>query len=73
MIVNYSDVHKALADMALEVREPATCKNVLIEALSAAHHLCDQYDLSYEKALAEAADLYRYQRKRDLDNLVPKE
>jgi len=59
--------------MALEVQAPATSKDVLIEAVSAVHYLCDQYDLSYEEVLADAADLYIYQRKRDLDNLDPKE
>lgn len=69
MIVSYSDVHQALADLAVDVKEPATSKDVLVEAISAVYHLCDQYGLSYEEVLAEAAGLYHHQRERDLKNL----
>ena len=71
MIVNYSDTHKALADIraAAEASEPGISKHVLAEAVSAVHHLCDQYDLNFEELLAEAGELYQYQRLRDLKDL----
>jgi hypothetical protein len=45
MIVKYSDTYGLLADLAAEaeVQEPGIRKHVLVEAVSAAHHLCDQY------------------------------
>ena len=71
MIVNYSDTHKALADItaAAETREPGISKHVLVEAVSAVRHLCDQYDLNFEELLAEAGELYKYQQLRDLNDL----
>jgi hypothetical protein len=71
MIVEYSDTHKALVEMAAEAeaREPGTSKYVLVEALSAVRHLCDQYELSYDDVLTEAAGFYRHQQDRDLKNL----
>lgn len=72
MIVNYSDTHKLLADMAAEA-EPGVCKYVLIEAVSAVRHLCDQYGLNYEEVLADAGELYRHQQERDLKDLETRE
>lgn len=69
MIVIYSDVHQTLADFAVDVKEPATSKDVLTEAVSAVYHLCDQYGLSYKEVLDQAASLYHHQRERDLKNL----
>ncbi|MGI8958431.1 MAG: hypothetical protein ACR2IV_01455 [Bryobacteraceae bacterium] len=47
MIVEYSDTHEALADMATEAeaKQPGDSKYVLIEAVSAVRHLCDQIQL----------------------------
>jgi hypothetical protein len=75
MIVNYSDTHKAIADItaAAEAKETGISKHVLVEAVSAVRHLCDQYELNYEEVLAEGGELYRYQRERDLRNLESKE
>jgi hypothetical protein len=75
MIVNYSDTHKALADMAVEAeaKKPGASKYVLIEAVSAVRHLCDQYGLTYEELLTEATELYRHQQERDLKNLESQE
>lgn len=75
MIVEYSDAHQGLADMVgeAEAKEPGIGRHVLIEALSAVRHLCDQYGLNYEQVVAEAADLYRHQRERDLKNLEAQE
>lgn len=71
MIVSYSDTHEVLADMAAkaEGEEDGLGKCVLIEAVSAVHHLCDQYGLNYDEVLAEAAEFYRHQQERDLKNL----
>jgi hypothetical protein len=75
MIVEYSDIHQALADMVAEAeaQEPGISKHVLIEAVSAARHLCDQYELNYEEVLAEASELYRHQQERDLKKLEAQE
>lgn len=75
MIVNYSDTHKALADIAAEAeaKEPGISKHVLVEAVSAVRHLCDQYELSYEDVLAEGGELYRFQQERDLKDLESKD
>jgi hypothetical protein len=75
MIVDYSDVHQALADMVLEAetQEPGISKHVLIEAVSAVRHLCDQYELSYEDVLTEATELYHHQQERDLRKLEAQE
>lgn len=65
MIVEFSDTHKALADMAAEAegQEVGASRYVLIEAVSAVRHLCDQYDLNYQEVLTEAAEFYRHRRK----------
>jgi hypothetical protein len=75
MIVEYSDIHQGLADTVAEAeaKEPGISKYVLIEALSAVRHLCDQYGLNYEEVVAEAAELYRHQQERDLENLESQE
>ena len=75
MIVNYSDTHKALADIAAEAEaeEPGISKQVLVEAVSAVRHLCDQYELSYEDVLAEGGELYFFQQERDLKDLESKD
>ncbi len=75
MIVNYSDTHKLLADMVAEaeVREPGINRFVLIEAVSAVRHLCDQYELNFEEVLAEAGTLYQHQQARDLNDLESRE
>jgi len=75
VIVDYSDTHKALADMAAEAQaqEPGASKYVLIEAVSAVRHLCDQYGLNYEEVLTEGAELYRHQQERDLKKLESQE
>jgi hypothetical protein len=52
-----------------EGEEAGGSKHVLIEAVSAVRHLCDQYGLNYEEVLAEAAVLYTHQQDRDLENL----
>ena len=57
--------------MAAQVKEPTTARDVLLEAVSAVRHLCDQYDYDYEELLAEAAEFYRYQQDRDLKDLEP--
>jgi hypothetical protein len=71
MIVNYSDTHKLLADMTAEAEahELGISKHVLVEAVSAVRHLCDQYGLNYEEVLSESGELYRYQQERDLKDL----
>ena len=71
MIVNYSEIHGALADIVAEAdaKEPGISKYALIEAVSAVRHLSDQYGLNYEEVLTEAAELYRHQQERDLKNL----
>jgi len=68
---SFSDAHGALVEIVAqaEARDPGTAKHVLVETVSAVHHLCDQYDLNYEGVLAEASDLHRYQQGRDLKNL----
>jgi hypothetical protein len=71
MIVNFSDTHAVLADMASQVQEPTTARHVLLEAVSAVHHLCDQYDYDYEELLAEAVEFYRIQQESDLMGLDP--
>ena len=75
MIVEYSDIHRALADMVAEAeaQEPGISKHALIEAVSAVRHLSDQYGLNYEEVLTEAAELYRHQQERDLKNLESQE
>jgi hypothetical protein len=75
MIVNFSDTHKALADITAkaEAKEPGISKHVLVEAISAVRHLCDQYELRYEDILAEGDELYRFQRERDLKDLESKD
>jgi len=75
IIVEFSDAHKALADMAAEAegQELGGSKYVLIEAVSAVRHLSDQYGLNYEEVLTEAAELYRHQQERDLKNLESQE
>lgn len=75
MIVEHGDTHKVLANMAAEAetQEPGASKYILIEAVSAVRHVCDQYGLNYEEVLAEAAELYRHQQERDLKNLKSRE
>jgi len=75
MIVKYSDTHGMLADLLAEAetQEPGIAKHVLVEAASAVHHLCDQYGLSHEDVLAEAAEFYLYQQERDLKDLGSRE
>jgi hypothetical protein len=75
MIVEYSDTHKLLVDLTAEAEalEPGLSKHVLLEALSAVRHLCDQYGLNYEELLTEATELYRHQQERDLENLGSRE
>jgi hypothetical protein len=46
MIVNFSDTHAVLADMASQVQEPTTARHVLLEAVSAVHHLCDHMTMT---------------------------
>ena len=62
MTLNYSDAHKALGEMISEGQEPEAAENILAEAVSAVHHLCDQYDLNFEVVLAEGAVVHHRQR-----------
>jgi hypothetical protein len=75
MIVNYSETHQVLADITAEAeaKEPGISRHVLVEAVSAVRHLCDQYELSYEDVLAEGGEFYRFQRERDLKDLESKD
>ncbi len=69
MLAQGSDVFEWLADAAATVDPPASVEDVLVEAVAAIHHLCDQYDLEYDAVVKTAKEIYSSQQQRELSHL----
>jgi predicted RNase H-like HicB family nuclease len=63
MTLSHSETHKALGEMISEGQQPEAAEHILAEAVSAVHHLCDQYDLNFQAVLDEGA--LHHQRQRE--------
>jgi hypothetical protein len=74
MLTNRSDAFDMLADLCDNPVSPATPRDILMEAASTIHHLCDKHEVDYPEMMADADGLYRHQQQRETAYLEnPKE